>query len=480
MTKKRQNVLDAEFLKYLQSGRDALELLDFSLSGASDVPDKKIESIVSVREGIDSATGKKLDRSWEIAFSAKYGRPTPKDDDVLLALLKISSEDNFENQRVYFSRSKLCQINDWSAQGDDYKAIANALDRLQGVRITARNYDFDEKLNIWKDRRFGIINESEIYDKEKIGTAREASDGEVPQSWFEWSTFMMESFKRNQLRQIDLDVHRSLQKTMSKKLHRYLGKNFWFKRVLPIDLKELGIDICGYKQGTPLAELRRALKPAFTELQEKKVYGGLKIHIQQSYGKCEVTFIVSHALSIKKAKQADRKKPSNPLFERLIKLRIDEEDAIKAIDQHSDDRIIEDIEDIAYRDKHGMIARSSSGLLHKMLQSKKPFERPKGFVSNVVKKKEQEAKQELAAKKDAAVKGKELQEQDAVSNENIAIENFLASLPSDQARSEFEERAVRENPHLGQHYLENKISGGTKFHQFRKTILLKAIEKHAA
>lgn len=480
MTKNRHDVLDADFLKYLQSGRDALELLDFSLSGASNTPDKKIESIISAREGFDPATGKKIDRSWEIAFSAKYGRPTLKDDDVLLALLKISSEDNFKNQRVYFSRAKICQINDWSAQGDDYKAIANALDRLQGIRITGRNYDYDEKRKIWKERRFGIINESEIYNKEQISTARGATDGEVPESWFEWSAFMMESFNRNQLRKIDLDVLRSFQNPMSKKLFRNLGKNFWHKRVLPFDMKCLAIEILGYKKGTPLTEIRRALKPVFAELVEKKVYGGLNIRTKDSYGKCEVTFVIPQKLSSKKARQPELTKPSNTLFDQLVKLHINEGDARKALRAHSDERIIEDLEDLEYRDKHGMIKESKSGLLYSMLQSKVPFERPKGFVSRVMKKKQQAAKQKLIVEKDAAIEEKELQEQEMVSKENTSIEKFLASLPDDQARIEFEEQAVQENPYLGKYYLTHKATGGSKFQQFRKALLLEAIEKHAA
>src|SRR5690606_27966322 len=81
-----------EFLEYLRSGRDEMTLLEHSISGADKKPDLTTRSLSFVTNERHPATGEAVERSWKVTFSAEYGRPTPKDDDVFVALLKVTQQ----------------------------------------------------------------------------------------------------------------------------------------------------------------------------------------------------------------------------------------------------------------------------------------------------------------------------------------------------------------------------------------------------
>ena len=91
-------------LKKRMMGKDEMNLADFAIGMiGSDTEIKTIE-----RSQVIKTSESRLEQSWLITGSAKWGLPQPSDDDVLLALFYLASEDQFRSQTVPFSRYGLC------------------------------------------------------------------------------------------------------------------------------------------------------------------------------------------------------------------------------------------------------------------------------------------------------------------------------------------------------------------------------------
>jgi len=75
-----------------------------------------------------------------ITTSSKLGRPTPGDDDVLLALIYVPKEQtDFEDARVSFSSRDVYSIVGWDRNSRSYGQLKLVLRRLKAVTVTCEN-----------------------------------------------------------------------------------------------------------------------------------------------------------------------------------------------------------------------------------------------------------------------------------------------------------------------------------------------------
>lgn len=458
MGRKPTDQQQEEFLKYLRSGRDEMNLLEHSLSSASKDVDRNTRSLLFTRDDKDPETGEAVKRTWDVSFSGKYGRPTPTDDDVFVACMKLSAATNFSSARVEFTRYELCQILGWSICGKTYKAIDEAFNRLAGVLIVATNYWYDNQTGIWVDRKFGVIDDVFLYQREKYERAKKAAGGKNPQSWFRWSDVMQESFAAGYIRKLDLEVYLSLDNPVARKLYRYLGKHFWKRSRHSIDLQVLCHEKLGYSQSVTMnAQLKRKVEPAIKELEAKGVYG-LSHEFNASYGKCEVVFVA-------KTKSNDKpveKQFPHPLVERLASLGVDKGDAVEAVQRLAPERIVEDIEHVEFLAKSGAVKKSKHGLLATMLKTTEPWARPTGFVSSVAKRVAAERAAAKKARDDAAKATEEELRRQAEAKEESAFQKFMKSFATDDERSAFQEQSLRGNALFWNRYREAQANGETE------------------
>ena len=441
------------FLEYLRSGRDEMNLLEHSISSASKDVDRETRSLLFCRDDKDPESGSPLKRTWDVSFSGKYGRPTSRDDDVFVACMKLSAATNFSSSKVEFTRYELCQILNWSVCGKSYKAIDDAFNRLAGVLIVATNYWYDNQSKIWVDRKFGVIEDVFLYQREKFDRAKRAAGGKNPQSWFRWSDVMQESFQAGYIRKLDLEVYLSLENPIARKLYRYLGKHFWNRSSHKIGLQQLCHEKLGYSQSEKRnPRLRQKIEPAIKELEDKGIYG-LSHEFNASYGKCEVVFNA-------KSKSNDKPKessPANPLVERLVKLGVERGDAHKAAQSLTAERIVEDIEHVEFEAKSGRVKSSKAGMLATMLKSSEPWPRPQGFISTTERERKKKAASEVDARKRKLDAEREAREREAEERNLQAFNEFMAAL-TEAERLDFDKRAKRVF-YYGEHY-RNAIKDG--------------------
>jgi hypothetical protein len=236
-----------------------MNLAEFPLTLLSTRSDPKIKTL-EFKDRVKSKNGDVINREWTITGADKFGLPTASDDEVLIGLLKLSVDQGFEDRKVYFTRYELLKALQWTTEGRSYKRLMNALDRLSGVRIKAKNAFFDNSSKTHSTVNFGIIDAYEIND------GRDSS-GQERASFFLWSEVLYKSFQVGYIKKLDLGFYLALESAVSKRLFRYLDKHFWYKSKLIIPVFTLAHEKLGISRNYKyLSSIRQQIDPALDEL----------------------------------------------------------------------------------------------------------------------------------------------------------------------------------------------------------------------
>ena len=238
--------------------RDEMNLAEFPLTVLSTRVDSKLKTL-EFRDIITGKNGKPIAREWIITGADKFGLPTASDDEVLLGLLKLTVNDGFQSEKVYFTRYELLQILRWTTEGRSYSRLQKALDRLSGVRIKATNAFYDNESKSHSTKNFGIIDAYEINDGRDLATKK---------SFFIWSAEIFKSFQAGFIKKLDLDFYQKLSSAIAKRLYRYLDKNFWYRSKLTINLFTLAHEKIGVSRNYKFtSSIRQQIDPALEELK---------------------------------------------------------------------------------------------------------------------------------------------------------------------------------------------------------------------
>jgi Replication initiator protein A len=249
--------------------RDEMNLAEFPITVLSTRCNPHLKTL-EFSDTITSKNGDLINRQWLITGADKFGLPTASDDEILLGLLKLSVDSGMKGRKVYFTRYELLKVLRWSTEGRNYSRLQKALDRLTGVRIKATNAFYDNDAKLHSTKNFGLI------DSYEINCSR---DGDLKNSFFEWSEVLYKSFQVGFIKKLDLDIYLSLQGAVTKRLYRYLDKHFWYKSRVEIKLFVLAHEKVGVSRNYRFASsLRQQLDPAFEELIEKKVVAEVSYH----------------------------------------------------------------------------------------------------------------------------------------------------------------------------------------------------------
>ncbi len=247
--------------------RDEMNLVEFPLAVLSTRVNPKLKTL----EFSDSkrlSNGQVIAREWIITGADKFGLPTSTDDDVILALMRLTVEDGFRNRKVYFTRYELLKILRWSTEGRSYRRLTKSLDRLSGVRIKASNSFFSNKDKAYQTRNFGLIDAYEINDgrskKQKIDPEEKS-----PKSYFIWSEALFKSFNDGYIKKVDLELYFTLKSAVSRRLYRYLDKHFFYKSVIDRNLMTLAFEKLGVSRNYKyVSSVRQQVEPAIEELMK--------------------------------------------------------------------------------------------------------------------------------------------------------------------------------------------------------------------
>ncbi|MDQ7827023.1 MAG: plasmid replication initiator TrfA [Candidatus Eremiobacteraeota bacterium] len=253
--------------KNLEMGRDEMNLVEFPITLLA----KRQEPGTRTIKFADTIAGEKdkpIKREWTVTGSDEFGLPLAIDNDVLLAIMLMGKNNNFENRTIHFSRYKLCKIMGWDIDGRAYRRIEDALDRLKGVSVKAKNAFWDNERKAYVTTNFGIIDNYELLDSSKAGPAGQES---FPFSYVNLNEVIFKSIKAGYIKSLDAKVYFGFESAITKKLFRYLdkkrydGKKKFEINIYALAYHHIGFDSDTYKYASKIKE---KLNTAHRELIE--------------------------------------------------------------------------------------------------------------------------------------------------------------------------------------------------------------------
>lgn len=201
-------------------------------------------------------------RRLTISGSDRYGLPTAKDDDVLLACIQISRLGDFASPEVHFSRYEILKLLKWADDTRNYQRVANSLRRWKGLTVYSDRAFYDHEQKSWVNRDFGIFDNLSIYRKE-VQQGQNAPGC----SRFVWNEVMYRSFQAGYLKRLDWGLYTRLESPVAKRLYRFLDKRFYHGNRVEIDLQELAVQKVRLSPQYNVAQMKRALLKGIAELE---------------------------------------------------------------------------------------------------------------------------------------------------------------------------------------------------------------------
>lgn len=254
--------------------KDELNLAEFPIAALSDrVPDGQLSLVFE--DTLEQPGGPPIVRRLTIMGTHKHGLPTAADDEVMVGLIQLTKRrNNFTEARVTFSRYELIELLGWPQSGHSYQRVEEALHRWMGVVLSYENAWWDNAAKSWVDENFHIIENVTLYDRERWRPAlkrggKRPGSAPLPLSSFRWNEVIFRSFQSGNLKQLDLDFYLGLRLPTTKRLFRFLDKRFYRRERLEFDLMTFACEHIGMSRSYKPTELKRRLKPALDELEEK-------------------------------------------------------------------------------------------------------------------------------------------------------------------------------------------------------------------
>jgi replication initiator protein A len=280
-------------------GKDELNLAEFPIAALTDrVPDG--QTTLVYEDKLERRDSPPIVRRLTIMGTHKHGLPTSLDDEVLVGLIQLTKRrSNFTNPKVQFSRYELIELLGWPQSGQSYRRIEEALHRWVGVVLMYENAWWDNAAKSWVDENFHVLDNVTLYDRErrkpatrsgksargeKAGPARPAKTP-LPLSSFRWNEVIFQSFQSGNLKQLDLEFYLSLRLPTTKRMFRFLDKRFYRRARLDFDLRTLACEHIGMSRSYAPTELKRRLKPALEELEQRGFLEPLSPDERYSYVK---------------------------------------------------------------------------------------------------------------------------------------------------------------------------------------------------
>ena len=351
-------------VKEEKTGRDEMNLAEFALGLASDRNPHGVKTIER-KQSIITPDGKRLEQTWTITGSDQHGLPRAGDDDVLIALLKLASDQGLQNRVVQFSRYELMQILEWPTNGRTYKRIEASLDRLAGVRILAKNSFWDNARKSYTSLNFGLIDDYLIADQ-PAGVRQ--GQLPIPFTHVSFNDKFFQSMRVGYMKRLDMKLYNSLPSAISRRLYRYLDKRRYRSNVFDIELNTLASVNLGLDLGVRryASQIKQHLDTAHRELQERGFLGSWTYRWSPDR---EVWFVQYNfcVAKLPAPKEEDEEPSANQLA--LMARGLSQKVAAK-LDRAHGERIPEtvDIFEQLKKAKSPLIARNPTGWLRKAIE----------------------------------------------------------------------------------------------------------------
>jgi hypothetical protein len=250
-------------------GRDELNLAEFPLSALSHRLQSDQKTVQFEDQIRDDCRGEMITRRLTITGSDAFGLPRALDDEVLLGLLQLTKLGGFADRKVPFTRYQLIRLLGWRNETKSYERVEVSLNRWTGVTLYYRNAWWNRAKQCWMNEKFHVLDNVWLCHRPELAVVTADGDETAPGSAFVWNEVLFQSFRAGNLKAIDFQFFKQLQSVIAKRLYRFLDKRFFLRDLWEFSLKELAWEHVGLARNYDTASLKRKLRPAIIELEQK-------------------------------------------------------------------------------------------------------------------------------------------------------------------------------------------------------------------
>lgn len=245
-------------------GRDEMNIAEFPITLLTDRAPKGLSKIEHKDRFFDPALGREIIRKLTISTPEEYGLPTSIDDDVILALIQLTKQqNNFTRQEVFFTRRQLIDLLGWTDKGRNYERIETSLDRWASTYLKYENAWWDNEGRRWTSGGFHII------DSFRISDGRTSSgQGQLFRSQIVWGKEFFQSCQAGYLKSLDYDTYIRLKFHPSKRMYRFLDKRFYHRADWSFELRDFAIEHVGLSRSyRDAGKIKEKLQSGIEELE---------------------------------------------------------------------------------------------------------------------------------------------------------------------------------------------------------------------
>lgn len=254
-----------------KSFRDELNFAEFPIASVADRIPASQKTLTFVDTIFDQSRNARITRKLTISGSDNYGLPTALDDEVILALIQLTSSQGFAGKKVHFTLYQLIQLLGWRDDGRSYKRLIESLKRWVGVTLEYDRAWWAKEERSWESENFHILEEVTIVDRRRRERRKAAfpEDENAHKSHFVWNEKVFESFLAGNLKQLNFEFFKSLGSSITKRVFRFLDKRFYLRSRWEFDLRVFCCEHVGLARSNSNSELKRLLSSSIRELEDR-------------------------------------------------------------------------------------------------------------------------------------------------------------------------------------------------------------------
>lgn len=247
-------------------GKAEMNFAEFPLGFLSERVPKGCDSFV-VEDRV-RFRGEIIPRRLSVLPAKGYGFPVAKDREIITACVQVTKKAGFpEDGKVHFSRYEVIDTLQWEHGGGQYKRLKHGLEKLTFTGYKWENSWWDNEAKQFCDHSFSILDNVVCAPNDR----RRRQDGKTPPrtSWFKWNEVVVASFKAGFLKDLNMDIYRSLGSLLAKEMFSLLDKNFYWKKQLDYKLVEFAFHKLGMRGKSyedNVAKIKDSLKEPIEEL----------------------------------------------------------------------------------------------------------------------------------------------------------------------------------------------------------------------
>lgn len=283
-----------------KSYRDELNFAEFPIASVSDRIPASQKTLTFADSIFDQSRNARVSRKLTISGSDNYGLPTALDDEVILALIQLTSSQGFTSKKVHFTLYQLIQLLGWRDDGRSYKRLIESLKRWVGVTLEYDRAWWAKEERSWESENFHILEEVTIVDRERRERRKAAfpDDANATKSYFVWNEKVFGSFLAGNLKQLNFEFFKSLEGSITKRMFRFLDKRFYLRKQWEFDLRVFCCEHIGLARTNSNSELKRLLAAPIRELESRgflEALGPEARFTEVKRGEWTVTFLLHPA-----------------------------------------------------------------------------------------------------------------------------------------------------------------------------------------